>query len=149
MKTIKRLYENPKNKQLNQCIQQHKVNLNNKQQQLDKLTQEVREIKQALSTIAEYKEVVEFFYRWSEPIAEAEKELKSGFEEKLQAGKHGEWTMDEVSLFLHVCGMEDTVIHQRTNKIDGEVLEYAMEDVTVMGIKDRLKFNLKVLKSGK
>ena len=40
-----------KNQQLNLCIQQHKVNLNNKQQQLDKLTQEVKEIKQALATI--------------------------------------------------------------------------------------------------
>ena len=78
------------------------------QQQLDKLTQEVREIKQALSTIAEYKEVVAFFDIFLEPIAEAEKELKSGFEEKLQAGKHGGWTM-EVSLFLNVCGMEDLV----------------------------------------
>ena len=88
---------------------------------LDRLTQEVREIKQALSTIAEYKEVVAFFDIFLEPVAEAEKELKSGFEEKLQAGIHGGWTMDEVSLYLNVCGMEDLVTHQREKKIDGEV----------------------------
>src|SRR3990167_268632 len=102
----------------------------------------------------EHKEVVDFFDILLEPIAEAEKELKSGFEEKLRAGKHGEWTMDEVSLFLNVCGMQDLVIHQRQMQIDGEVLEFAMEDVTVMRIKDRLeerkvKFYLKVLESGK
>ena len=72
---------------------------------MDKPKQEVRQLKQALSNM-------------SEPIAEAEQELKSGFEEKLQAGKHGEWTMDEVSLFLHVCGMEDTFIHQRTKLME-------------------------------
>ena len=88
------------------------------------------------------------------PIAEAEKELKSGFEEKLQAGKHGEWTIDEVSLFLNVCGMENLVTHQRQMQIDGEILEAAIADVTVMEIKDKLaektmKFYLKVLKSGK
>src|SRR3990167_3933176 len=143
-----------KNQQLDQSIEQHKVNLNNKQQQLDKLTQEVREIKQALSTIAEYKEVVEFFDILLEPVAEAEKELKSGFEEKLQAGKHGEWTIDEVSLFLNVCGMQDLFTHQREKEIDGKVLAYAMEDVTVMEIKDQLtekkmEFYLKVLESGK
>src|SRR3990167_2764860 len=67
-----------KNQQLNQCIEQHKVNLTNKQQQLDKLTQEVKEIKQALSNMEEHKEVAEFFDVLLEPIAEAEKELESG-----------------------------------------------------------------------
>ena len=140
--------------QLHQCIEQHKANLNNKQQHLNKLTQEVKEIKQALCNMEEYKEVVEFFEVFLKPIAEAEKELKSGFEEKLHAGKHGEWTMDEVSLFLNVCEMETLVIHQREKKIDGNKLKVAMEDVTVMEIKDKLakkkmKFYLKVLKSGK
>src|SRR3990167_3772003 len=140
--------------QLHQCIEQHKANLNNKQEHLNKLTQEVKEIKQALCNMEEYKEVVEFFEVFLKPIAEAEKELKSGFEEKLHAGKHGEWTMDEVSLFLNVCEMETLVIHQREKKIDGNKLKVAMEDVTVMEIKDKLakkkmKFYLKVLKSGK
>src|SRR3990167_6932871 len=143
-----------KNQQLNQSIEQHKVNLNTKQQQLDKLTQEVGEIKQALSNTEQHKEVVEFFDILLEPIAEAEKELKSGFEEKLQAGKHGEWTMGEVSLFLNVCGMENLVTHQRQMQIGGDVLEDAIVDVTVMGIKDplaekKMEFYLKVLESGK
>ena len=143
-----------KKQQLAQTIEQHKVNLNNKQQQLDKLTQEIKEIKQALSSTEEHKEVVDFFDRWLEPIAEAEKELKSGFEAKLQAGKHGEWSVDEVSLFLNVCGMQDLVTHQRKKKIDGEGLEDVIADVTVMEINDRLaelklKFYLKVLESGK
>src|SRR3990167_8544114 len=146
-----------KNQQLHEPIEQLKVNLNNKQQKLDKLKQEVREIKQALSDMEEVKEVVEFFDIFLEPIAEAEKELKSGFEEKFPVIKHGDWThwgVDEVSLFLNVCGMEDTVIHQRQMQIDGEVLGDAMEDVTVMEIKDRvqkrkMEFYLKVLHSGK
>ena len=143
-----------KNQQLHLSIEQHRANLNNKQQQLDKLTQEVREIKQALSNMEVHKAVVEFFDRFMEPIAEAEKELKSGFEEKLKAGKHQDFTLDEVSLFLNVCGMEDLVTHQRERKIDGEVLEDAIADVTVMEIKSRvlerkMKFYLKVLKSGK
>ena len=80
--------------------------------------------------------------------------MKRGFEEKLQAGKHGDFTVDEVSLFLNVCGMEDLVTHQRDKKIDGEIMEAAMGDVTVMEIKDKLtekkmKFYLKVLESGK
>ena len=143
-----------KNQKLHQCIEQNKANLNNKQQQLDKLTQEVREIKQALSVMEEQKEVAEFYDRWLEPIAAAEKELKSGFEEKLKAGKHVDWTVDEVSLFLNVCGMGDLISHQRQKQIDGEVLEIAIEDVTAMEIKDRLmeskmEFHLKVLESGK
>ena len=61
--------------------------------------------------------------------------------------------MDEVSLFLNVCGMEDLVTHQRQKQIDGEVLEDAITDVTVMEIKDRvqerkMEFYLKVLESG-
>src|SRR3990167_7621632 len=156
------------NQQLNQLIEQHKANLNNKhraveqrkinlkkkQKELDKLTQEVINIKQALATFEEQKEVVEFFDILLEPVAEAEKELKSGFEEKLCAGKHGEWTMDEVSLFLNVCGMENVVTHQRQMQIGGDVLEDAIVDVTVMGIKDplaekKMEFYLKVLESGK
>src|SRR3990167_7135746 len=144
-----------KNQQLHEPIEELKVNLNNKQQKLDKLTQIVREIKEALSTMEEQKEVAEFFDIFLEPIAEAEKELKSGFEEKFPVIKHGDWThwgVDEVSLFLNVCGMEDTVIHQRQMQIDGEVLGDAMEDVTVMEIKDRvqkrkMEFYLKVLHS--
>ena len=143
-----------KNQQLYQSIQQHKVNLNNKQQQLDELTEEVREIKQAISTIKEQKEVAEFFDGWLEPIAEAEEELKSGFEEKLNYLKRNDWTIREVSLFLNICGMGHLVTHQREKKIDGKVLEDAMEDVTVMEIKDKLTekkmmFYLKVLESGK
>src|SRR3990167_9385106 len=146
-----------KNQQLHEPIEGLKVNLNNKQQKLDKLTQIVREIKEALSTMEEQKEVAEFFDIFLEPIAEAEKELKSGFEEKFPVIKRADWThwgVDEVSLFLNVCGMEDTVIHQRQMQIDGEVLGDAMEDVTVMEIKDRvqkrkMEFYLKVLHSGK
>ena len=32
-----------------------------------------------------------------------------------------EWGLDEVSLFLNVCGIEDLVTHQRDNKFDGGV----------------------------
>src|SRR3990167_2160331 len=137
-----------------QAVEQRKINLKKKQKELDKLTKEVINIKQALATFEEQKEVVDFFDILLEPVAEAEKELKSGFEEKLHAGKHGEWTMDEVSLFLNVCGMENVVTHQREMQIGGDVLEDAIVDVTVMGIKDplaekKMEFYLKVLESGK
>ena len=80
--------------------------------------------------------------------------MKSGFEEKLNAGKKGEWTMDEVSLFLNVCGMENLLSHQRQMQIDGKVLEFSIADVTAMEIKNRvqerkMEFYLKVLESGK
>src|SRR3990167_5979001 len=143
-----------KKQQLNECIQQHKLTLHNKQQQLDKLTQEINEIQQALSNMEEHTQTLEFYDELLQPIAEAEKELKSGFEEKLKAGKHADFTVDEVSLFLNVCGIADLVTHQRENKFDGVVLEDAIEDLTVMKISDRwqkskLKFYLKVLGSGK
>src|SRR3990167_1836615 len=144
-----------KNKQqLHQCIQQHKLTLLDKQQQLHKLTQEINEIQQALSFMQENTETLEFYDEFLQPIAEAEKELKSGFQEKLNAGKHADFTVDEVSLFLNVCGMADLVIHQRTNKFDGTTLEDAIEDLSVMEISDtlqerKMKFYLKVLESGK
>src|SRR3990167_3971304 len=144
-----------KNKQqLHQCIQQHKLTLLDKQQQLHKLTQEINEIQQALSFMQENTKTLEFYDEFLQPIAEAEKELKSGFQEKLNARKHADFTVDEVSLFLNVCGMADLVIHQRTNKFDGATLEDAIEDVSVMGIRDKLQrhkmeFYLKVLESGK
>lgn len=97
---------------------------------------------------------LEFYDEFLQPIAEAEKELKSAFQEKLNARKHADFTVDEVSLFLNVCGMADLVIHQRTNKFDGATLEDAIVDVSVMEISDKLQrhkmeFYLKVLESGK
>ena len=81
----------------------------------------------------------EFYDEFLQPIAEAEKELKSGFQVKLNAGKHADFTVDEVSLFLNVCEMADLVIHQRTNKFDGATLEDAIEDVSVMEISDKVQ----------
>ena len=143
-----------KNEQLHQSIQQHKATLNGKQQQLQKLALEVGEMEQALCTMEDNKETLDFYDRFLEPIAEAEKELKSGFEEKLKAGKYAEFTVDEVSLFLNLCDMKELVSHQRQKQIDGEMLEYATADVAVMEIKDslqrsKMEFHLKVLESGK
>ena len=143
-----------KKQQMHQCIQQYRLTINNKQQQLLKLTQERNEIEKALCTIQELTQTLEFYDALLEPIAEAEEELKSGFEEKLKAGKHGDFTVDEVSLFLNVCGMENLVTHQRKNKIDGALLADVIEDVTVLEVEDRwqeskLEFYLKVLGSGK
>lgn len=67
----------------------------------------------------------------------------------MKARKHAEFTVDEVSLFFNVCGMKNFVSHQRQMLVNGEMLEVAMEDVTVMGIKDRLAESKKVLESGK
>src|SRR3990167_9466578 len=143
-----------KNQHLALAIEQHKVNLNNKQQQLDKLAQEIREIHAALSAMEEQKQTLEFFDEFVEPIAEIDKELKSGFEEKLKAGKHGDWSVDEVSMFLNVCGMSDLVSHQRANKLGGEFLKAAMSDISLMKIQDplsarKLECSLRVLESGK
>ena len=114
----------------------------------------MRQIKQDLAKIEEQKEVAEFFDGWLEPVAEAEKELKRGFGEKLNFMKRKDWTINEVSLFLNIYGMGHLVTHQREKKIDGKVLEDAIEDVTMMEIQDELtekkmKFYLKVLESGK
>src|SRR3990167_4894177 len=143
-----------KKQQLHQSIQQQKLTLLDKQQQLDKLTQEIKEIQQALSNMEQNTKTFEFYDEFLQPIAEAEKELKSGFQEKLNARKHADFTVDEVSLFLNVCGMQDLVIHQRTNKWDGATLEDAIEEVSAMKISDtlqkcKMEFYLKVLESGK
>ena len=142
-----------KKQELEKCIQLNKLTLHDKKQQLIKLTQEVEDIEQTLSSTQERRQTLEFYDKFLEPIAEAEQELKSGFEEKLKAGKHEKFTVDEVSLFLNVCGMGVLVSQQRKDKIDGEMLGNAMEDVTVLEIGDRLqqkrlKFYLKVLGSG-
>ena len=143
-----------KNEKITQSIQQHQHILSDKQQQFNKLLQEINQIQQELTTMEDQKHTLDFFDRFLQPIAEAEKELTSGFADKLNSGKYEEITMDEVSLFLNVCGMEDLVQHQREKKIAGEVLGDAIGDVAVMGIKDKLterkmEFFLKVLESGK
>src|SRR3990167_230419 len=143
-----------KNEQLGESMQQQKAILCEKQQQLQKLTQEVREIEQELSKMEEQKQTLTFYEKLLEPIAGAERELRGGFDKKLKNRKHVDFTLDEVSLFLNVCGMQELVRHQRLMKIDGEVLDYAIDDVSVMEIDDRLveskmKFFLKVLESGK
>src|SRR3990167_9537379 len=102
-----------KKQQLNECIEQHKLTLLDKQQQFKKLKQEIKEIQQALSNMQENTKTLEFYDQLLQPIAEAEKDLKGGFEEKLKAGKHGDFTVDEVSLFLNVCGMKELVIQDR------------------------------------
>src|SRR3990167_8023412 len=152
--TIKWQDIHEKKQQVDQFIQQHKLTLLYKQQQLKKLEQEVKDIQQTLSNMEENTKTLEFYDQFLQPIAEAEKELRSGFEEKLKAEKHADFTVDEVSLFLNVCGMADLVTHQRKNKFDGATLEAAIEDLTIMEISDtllkrKMKFYLKVLGSGK
>ena len=102
-----------KKQQLDQCIQKHKLTLLDKQQQFDKLTQDIEEIQQALSNMEENTKTLKFYDELLQPVAEAEKELKSGIQEKLKAENHADFTVDEVSLFLNVCRMEDLVNHQR------------------------------------
>ena len=99
-------------------------------------------------------QTIDLFDKFLQPIAEVEKELKSGFEEKVKAKRYREFTVDEVSLFLNVCGIGEQICQQRGEKIDGEVLEAAICDVTLMNAEDKLarkkiKFYLKVLESGK
>ena len=152
--TAKWIFIHERNQELVQSIQQHKSNLSHKQQQCSELQEEIAKIQRELASMEEEKETIEFFDGFLQPIAEAEKELKSGWEEKLQAGKYGEFSVDEVSLFLNVCGIEELIEHQREHKINGEMLEVAMDDISVMLIEDtltkrKLKFYLKVLQSGK
>ena len=143
-----------RNQKLTVLIQNYKLALFTKQQQASKLAQEINETQQALSKFEEEKETLDFYDALLQPMAEVEKELKSGFEEKLKAGKYREFTVDEVSLFLNICGIEEQICQQREKKMNGEVLGVAVCDVTVMEFKDRLakrkfEFYLKVLDSGK
>ena len=135
-------------------IELHKLALFTKQQLAIKLVQEIEEVQQELSKLKEEKETLDFYDALLEPMAQVEEELKSGFEQKLKAGKYREFTVDEVSLFLKICGFREQIYQQRVKKMDGEVLRVAVCDVTVMEIKDRLarrkfEFYLKVLDSGK
>ena len=143
-----------KNQGLVQSIQQHKVILHEKQQQLLKLTQEISELEKALSPMEEEQETLEFYDEFLEPMAAVEQDLKGGFEAKLKVEKYGEFTVDEVSVFLNVCGIAELVAHQREMQMDGKMLEDAIIDVTAMEIADRtsetkLEFYLKLLESGK
>src|SRR3990167_4813071 len=142
-----------KNQQLKQLVEAHRVIHREKQELITKLQKDIEIVTTQLRTMQEEQETCEFYDEFLRPIARIEKELKSGFEEKLAAGKDAEFSVDEVSLFLNICGMEDLIAFQRENAFDGEILELTKSDVSVMNIEDallekKLKFHLKVLESG-
>src|SRR3990167_538169 len=90
-----------KNQELGNSILDMQSALNHKKQQQEKLQQEIEKMTKDLENMVEEKATLEFFDKFLQPIAETEKELRSGFEEKLQAAKYSEFSVDEVSLFLN------------------------------------------------
>ena len=143
-----------RNEHLSQSITEVKTVLSEKQQQLLKLQQETAEMQQQLDDLEEEKDALQFFDAFLGPISEIETELRCEFVEKVRAGKNKEFTMDDVSLFLNVCGMEGLVEQQRDKKWTGEALELASSDISVCGIKQpleekKLMFYLKLLQSRK
>src|SRR3990167_11339253 len=133
--------------------EQHKI-LSQKQEQLARLQKEMEEIQQGLAGMQEDKETWQFFDEYLEPLVEVESQLKGAFEEKVKAGKYSEFTVDDFSLFLDVCGIETLIPFQRENQLKGEELIFAFSDISVLEIKDELqkkkaKFYLKVLEAGK
>ena len=135
-------------------IAEHQAALSQKQQQLAKLSKEIEEIQQGLAGMVEDNETWQYFDEFLEPLVEVENELKSAFEEKVNAGKFAEFSVDDFSLFLNVCGIEALVPFQRENQFKGEELVFAFSDISVLEIKDdlqqkKVKFYLKVLEAGK
>src|SRR3990167_3619459 len=143
-----------KSKKAKQSIAEHQEALSQKQQQLAKLSKEIEEIQQGLAGMQQDNETWQYFDEFLEPLVEVENELKSAFEEKVNAGKFAEFSVDDFSLFLNVCGIEALVPFQRENQFKGEELVFAFSDISALEIKDdllekKVKFYLKVLEAGK
>ena len=143
-----------KTQQLAQSIEETKPILSEKQQQLQILQNEIVELQQRLQSMEDEKETLDFFDEFLQPLGEIERELRSGFEEKVKGGKHVDFSVDEVSLFLNITGVGDLVEFQRANQFSGEDLQAAISDISVLEVKDtlskrKLEFHLKVLESGK
>ena len=143
-----------KNQECAEPIQQAQSILKEKQEQLRQLQAEIAQLQRELEPLVDEKETLDFFDVFLQPIAEVEEEVRSLFRKRLKESKYSEFSVDDVSLFLNVCGIETLVDLQRKHKIDGEILELAFSDVTAMGAKDRLlerklEFYLKVLEAGK
>src|SRR3990167_2822048 len=143
-----------KSQKAKQSIAEHQKTLSQKQEQLARLQKEIEEIQQGLAGMQQDNETWQFFDEYLEPLVEVENQLKGAFEEKVKAGKYSEFTVDDFSLFLNVCGIETLIPFQRENQLKGEELIFAFSDISVLEIKDELqkkkaKFYLKVLEAGK
>ena len=143
-----------KNQELTQSIEQNKLTLEDLQNKLAQLKEEISNKEQAVSAMVEQKQLLEFYDVFLQPIASVQAQLKSGYDEKLGNRDHQNFSVDEVSLFLIMNGIEELLTHQREKQMDGKWLDDAIYDVTAMEIQDRLtkrkmEFYLKVLNSGK
>src|SRR3990167_2311752 len=143
-----------KSQKAKQSIAEQQKTLSQKQEQLARLQKEIEEIQQGLAGMQEDNETWQFFDEYLEPLVEVETQLKGAFEEKVKAGKYSEFTVDDFSLFLNVCGIETLIPFQRENQLKGEELLFAFSDISVLEINDELqkkqaKFYLKVLDAGK
>ena len=58
------------------------------------------------------RQTLDFFDKFLEPIADAENDLKSGFDAEINAGNHHDFNVDEVSLFLNLCGLDSLVLEK-------------------------------------
>src|SRR3990167_8917657 len=149
-----------KNQEVSQSIQRNKLSLQTKTEKLQelqgevaKLQQEVARMKQAIQEQEGQQEVLEFFDKFLEGIVRVEKEVTESFNKKLATGKHKEFSVDEVSLFLNMYGIEELVELQREKGYKGQDLDFFSYDLSTIPIKDalvkkKLKFYLKVLGSG-
>ena len=143
-----------KSQKAKQSIAEQQKTLSQKQEQLARLQKEMEEIQQGLAGMQEDNETWQFFDEYLEPLVEVESQLKGAFEEKVKAGKYSEFTVDDFSLFLNVCGIETLIPFQRENQLKGEELLFAFSDISVLEINDELQekkaeFYLKVLEAGK
>ena len=143
-----------KSQKAKQSIAEQQKTLSQKQEQLARLQKEIEEIQQGLAGMQEDNETWQFFDEYLEPLVEVESQLKGAFEEKVKAEKYSEFTVDDFSLFLNVCGIETLIPFQRENQLKGEDLLFAFSDISVLEINDELqekkvKFYLKVLEAGK
>src|SRR3990167_3061519 len=142
-----------KTQELCQSINKHNETLEQKHKDLDKLKEEIESLENELEDTCDEQEVLEFFDELLSSIIEVEKEINSTLEEKFKKGTGAEFSLDEVSLFLNYCGLEELVEFKRENQLDGEIFMESISDVSVMGIKDtlfkkKLKFYLKVFEAG-
>ena len=142
-----------RNQELQHWIEEKEITLLEKQKAVSELQDQIKELTRSVSEWKEEKETVDFFDKFLAPIVSVEKQLTASFQLKLENVEA--FTVDDVSLFLSVCGMQDSVPFQREQQYDGEHLKTCclLSDAAGMGIKDtltskRFEFYGKIVESG-
>ena len=142
------------NETLERQISQQKEVIVEKERQLRKIEQEIKDIRNNLLVLQQQKEVKNFYDEFLLPIVRTEKELSRSFQSKVE--KASEFSVDDVCFFLNLSGLHELVAVFRENQITGSKLILFSEISDIegleLGIKDvlvekKLEFHAKLLET--